>query len=208
MRGKYIIFEGGEGGGKTTQIQALSDWLTVHGIDHITTKEPGGTPGADALRSILLCKNHKLDPISQLLAMYAARRDTLTKIVEPALAAGKWVLSDRAWPSSYAYQGPYVPTKLIDFLQDDVVPEHAYGDCLIHLRVDPKIGLARAHKRNELDKNDLTAFDDQELDFHERVLEQYDRLASEDGWFTVDANQSPQSVSEQIRSLITLTPNG
>ncbi|MEK9901110.1 MAG: dTMP kinase, partial [Rhodospirillaceae bacterium] len=95
-QGKFITFEGGEGAGKTTQIARLSERLREHGIDAITTREPGGAPGADSIRSLLVSgATDKWDPVSEVLLLYAARREHLKQTIRPALAQGAWVLCDR-----------------------------------------------------------------------------------------------------------------
>jgi len=103
--GLFITVEGGEGVGKSTNIQHLTDLLENQGIDHITTREPGGTPLAEQMRELLLKKSDEsLADISELLLMFAARAQHLAIKIEPALAAGTWVICDRFTDASYAYQ--------------------------------------------------------------------------------------------------------
>ena len=105
-RGKFITFEGGEGAGKTTQIARLADRLNALDIPTITTREPGGAPGADSIRSLLVSgATDKWDPISEVLLLYAARREHLKQTIRPALDQGAWVLCDRFADSTMAYQG-------------------------------------------------------------------------------------------------------
>ena len=103
--GYYITLEGGDGSGKTTQIELLSDFLSGRGIDVHITREPGGTRLGEALRDIIL---HNADPIDdkvELLLMFAARSQHVTKVIKPRLANGQWVLSDRFTDATFAYQG-------------------------------------------------------------------------------------------------------
>lgn len=104
-RGRFITLEGGEGGGKTTQIRLLAQVLAEKGIDVVTTREPGGAPGAEALRALLVEGDvNRWDPMAEVLLHFAARRNHLVETVWPALDAGKWVLSDRFADSTMAYQ--------------------------------------------------------------------------------------------------------
>lgn len=104
--GRFITLEGGEGVGKSTQLKALADALRARGVEVVTTREPGGSPGAEAIRSLLLDgPDEGWGPEAEALLFAAARTDHLDKVIRPALAAGKWVLSDRFVDSSLAYQG-------------------------------------------------------------------------------------------------------
>ncbi len=104
--GRFITFEGGEGAGKSTQIGHLADALRRRGLEVVTTREPGGAPGAEQIRRLLVeGEVGRWDALSEALLHFAARRDHLVKTVWPALAAGKWVLSDRFADSTLAYQG-------------------------------------------------------------------------------------------------------
>jgi len=102
-RGRFITFEGVDGAGKSTQIEALAQRLQQRGVALVRTREPGGTPLGEALRGIML--SQAMDPLTESLLMFAARREHVTQVIEPALAASRWVLCDRFTDASYAYQG-------------------------------------------------------------------------------------------------------
>lgn len=105
-RGRFITFEGGEGTGKSTQCRRLADWLEGRGITVLATREPGGTPAAEAIRTLLLEGDaDHLDAMSEALLHFAARREHVRTVIAPALAAGTWVLCDRFSDSTMAYQG-------------------------------------------------------------------------------------------------------
>jgi dTMP kinase len=105
-RGRFISLEGGEGVGKSTQVKALADALRARGLDVETTREPGGSPGAEAIRELLLVgDDERWGPQAEALLFAAARADHVARTIRPALEAGKWVLSDRFVDSSLAYQG-------------------------------------------------------------------------------------------------------
>ncbi|MGB8601313.1 MAG: dTMP kinase, partial [Rhizomicrobium sp.] len=104
--GHFITFEGGDGSGKTTQIKALAAALEARGIAVTLTREPGGSPGAEDIRTLLVTGTPgRWDPLSETLLLYAARHDHVVRVIKPALAEGKWVLCDRFSDSTYAYQG-------------------------------------------------------------------------------------------------------
>jgi dTMP kinase len=106
LRGRFISFEGGEGAGKSTQLRLLAARLREGGIDVVETREPGGTPGAEAIRALLVEGSaDRWSPVVETLLMNAARADHVERLIEPALAAGKWVLSDRFADSTRVYQG-------------------------------------------------------------------------------------------------------
>lgn len=105
-RGFFITFEGTEGVGKSTAIRAASDYLRSRGIDHCVTREPGGTPLAEQIRGLLLeSREETVDPITELLLMFAARAQHLAQLIRPSLERGQWVLCDRFTDATYAYQG-------------------------------------------------------------------------------------------------------
>ena len=104
--GRFVTVEGGEGAGKSTQIRRLAAWLDGRGIETVTTREPGGTPGAEAIRALLVTGDtDRWDAATEALLVTAARRDHAEKLIRPALARGAWVLCDRFADSTLAYQG-------------------------------------------------------------------------------------------------------
>lgn len=104
MTGRLITFEGGDGAGKSTQIARLAGWLGEHGIQVVRTREPGGTTEAEAIRELLVSGESDWDSLTEAMLHYAARREHVEKRIRPALAAGTWVLSDRFFDSTVAYQ--------------------------------------------------------------------------------------------------------
>ncbi len=105
MTPRFITFEGGEGAGKSTQLRLLAGTLRARGIDVVTTREPGGAPGAETLRALLLSGQHDWSPQAEMLLHFASRAEHVAKTISPALAAGSWVLCDRFADSTAAYQG-------------------------------------------------------------------------------------------------------
>lgn len=106
-RGRFITLEGGEGVGKTTNLNWVADWLMARGIEVLRTREPGGTPRAEAIRGLLLdpFQNEPLDADAELLLVFAARAQHLAQVIKPALERGVWVLCDRFTDATFAYQG-------------------------------------------------------------------------------------------------------
>ena len=157
MTGKFIVIEGLEGAGKSSAIAIIKDTLTAAGIDFITTREPGGTPMAEAIRECV--KQDWEEPIAQsteLLLMYAARSQLVNNIIKPELSSGKWVIADRHDWSSIAYQGGGREIDLADLraLKQITMGEFE-PDFTIYLDIDPKVGLARAASRGALDRIEL-----------------------------------------------------
>jgi dTMP kinase len=144
-RGRFITFEGTEGVGKTTNMDFVAETLTARGIRLIRTREPGGTPMAERVRAILLDpQSEPIDPEAELLLLFAARAQHLTRVIRPALAAGSWVLCDRFTDATYAYQGGGrgLPVDRIEVLE-----RHVQGglqpDLTIYLDLPIATGLAR-----------------------------------------------------------------
>ena len=165
-RGRFITFEGGEGTGKSTQARILADRLRAGGLDVVTTREPGGSAGAEALRKLLLQgEADRWSAVSETLLMYAARADHLEKLIRPALDRGSWVISDRFLDSTPAYQGAGggAPAGLIAELEQAVVGADR-PDLTLILDVPVQLGLERALGRDSLDR--IEAKDRQ---FHERL---------------------------------------
>lgn len=149
QRGKFITLEGGEGVGKSTQIRRLIARLTEQGREVVATREPGGSPGAESIRDLVLRGSaDRWSPVTETLLMYASRRDHIERVIAPALAAGKWVVCDRYADSTRAYQGAAggVDPAFIAAMETHVL-EDVRPDLTLVLDLDPKIGLARAMDR-------------------------------------------------------------
>ena len=167
-RGRFLSIEGGEGVGKSTQINALADMIRSHGHDVILTREPGGTEGAEVIRQLLLGGSaERWAPRAEALLFAAARSDHVERLIEPALASGKWVIADRFIDSSRAYQG--AGSGLSD---DDIMTLHGIGsrgllpDRTLVLRLDPKEAAQRAAAR---DQNRPDRIQGRTEDFHSNV---------------------------------------
>lgn len=200
-RGLFITLEGGEGVGKSTQVAALRQFLEARGVPLVTTREPGGTPVAEAIRGLLLSRDHPpMHPDTELLLMFAARAEHLRTLILPALEAGKWVLCDRFTDATYAYQGggrgldPRRIAALEDWVQGAVRP-----DLTLLLDVDVHTGLARARGRSEADR-----FEQETVDFFERVRQAYlERARREPGRYRViNAGQPIEAVTAALREAV------
>ncbi|MEH6394737.1 dTMP kinase [Pseudoalteromonas sp.] len=197
---KFIVIEGLEGAGKSTAIAICQQFLAQHNIDFVNVREPGGTPIAEALRTIVK-NSHDEDIASEteLLLMYAARSQLLHNVIRPALAKGQWVLGDRHDLSSQAYQGGgrEIAASTLTAL-GDIVLKGLKPDLTIYLDIDPAVGLARAKGRGELDR-----IEKQALSFFERTRSRYLELASNDERIkTVNAGQSIELVHQDIVAVL------
>ena len=175
----FITFEGIEGSGKTTQIQLLSVRLDRGGIEHILTREPGGTEVGNQIRRLLLDPaNRDLSPLAELLLYQAARAQHLARIILPALAEEKLVLCDRYKDATRAYQGRgrYLPEDLVEQLNrlDLLALE---PDLTLLFDLEPAAALARAQRRERTSSRDQNRFEQETLEFHGRVREAYLDLA-------------------------------
>ena len=202
MRGRFITFEGGEGVGKTTQMQRIGQWLTRQGVRVVSTREPGGTERAEQLREILLTRGSEpMPPPCELLLMFAARSTHLENLIRPAVERGDWVLCDRFTDATYAYQGGGrgMSTDSIDALVRIVHPD-MQPDLTILMDATVQTGMARANSRNGQQGPDR--FETERLEFFERVRATYrERAAAEPQRFhVVDASGTPQSVEQAIRA--------
>jgi len=168
--GRFITLEGGEGGGKTTNLQYLKELLAERHIDFLATREPGGTPIAESLRELLLGHHGEtLDPYAELLLMFAARAQHIRHVIRPALAQGIWVICDRFTDATYAYQGGGrgLDCASIAWLEQTVQQE-LRPDLVLLLDVPVEIGIQRAQQRGHLDR-----FESERLEFFERVRAAY-----------------------------------
>lgn len=148
-RGRFITFEGGEGVGKSTQIGLLAKALQSRGVEHVVTREPGGTTGAEALRALLLSPDHDWGDRAEALLFAAARSDHVEKLIRPAIEAGTWVLCDRFIDSSRAYQGGAGGLGDADILElHRIGSEGLLPDLTILLELDPNEAASRANARD------------------------------------------------------------
>ena len=169
-KGHFITLEGGDGSGKTTQIELLSDYLRGRGIDAYITREPGGTRLGEALRDIILHSSDPIDDKVELLLMFAARSQHITEGIKPRLASGQWVLSDRFTDATFAYQGGgrQVAIKDIEGLQIFVQGDFT-SDKTILLDLPVEQGILRLTRRGEAHDR----IEQQDLAFKRRVREAY-----------------------------------
>ena len=201
MTGRFITIEGGEGAGKSTAQTYLAEKLTAQGISVVQTREPGGTPLAEAIRRNLLNPDEEAPvAMAELLLVFAARAQHLSKVIEPALNQGQWVLCDRFTDSTYAYQGagrglsPEHIRKLEALVQGDRRP-----DTVILLDMPPEVGLVRARARGALDR-----FEQEERAFFERVRQGYLGRAAKfpDRYVIVDAAQELSKVQKSLEAVM------
>lgn len=202
MTGKFIVIEGLEGAGKTTARQVIVDTLHENGItDLIYTREPGGTPLAEKLRTLIKdgIDGETVTDKAEVLMLYAARIQLVDNVIKPALARGQWVIGDRHDLSSQAYQGGGrgIDRKLMQSLRDMVLGDF-YPDFTLYLDLPPETGLSRARSRGELDR-----IEQESLDFFRRTRARYLELAESDPRIvTVDASQSMDNVHQSIRAAV------
>jgi dTMP kinase len=171
--GRFLTIEGIEGVGKTTQVARLSRNLAERGIDHVVTREPGGTPLAEKIRElVLLPRDETLPPAAELLLMFAARAVHLANHVEPALKAGRWVICDRFTDATYAYQGAGRGMSQTDIRYLETLVQGARRpDLTLLLDVPVEVGLERSRRRDAGAIRDR--FEAERAEFFERVREAY-----------------------------------
>lgn len=201
MSGYFISLEGGEGAGKSTALGYIEDWLSAKGIEYILTREPGGTPLAEEIRSLVLApREEKVDVHAELLLVFAARLQHVRQKIIPALAEGKWVVSDRFVDSSYIYQGigRNIDVEIIDQLVA-VFLQGAMPDATILLDVPVEIGLSRVASRG-----DMNRLDGESVTFHEKVRNGFLALAARDPTRVqvVDASQALDDVKAGIHDVL------
>jgi len=202
QKGQLITFEGGEGGGKTTQIVRLRDHLTKEGHDVVVLREPGGTVISEQIREVVLSsKNVGIAFTTEVLLFQAARAQIYRELVIPSLKAGKVVLMDRSRDSSVVYQGIVrgFGEEMIEEL-NDISTNKTTPDLTLLLDLPVETGLKRRVDSGKMDRLDMEA-----TDFHRRVREGYLKIAKENKgkrWVIVDASQSLEEVEEKIWEVV------
>jgi dTMP kinase len=197
-RGRFITFEGGEGAGKSTQVRTLVERLRGAGLEVVPTREPGGSDGAESIRSLLVTGDpDRWSAISETLLMYAARRDHIERTIRPALARGAWVISDRFADSTRAYQGAagHAPHGLVAALETFVL-EDVRPDLTLVLDLPVDQGLERAHRRGGAEAR----FEAKGHAFHQRLREAFLEIARGEPHRCVvlDATQPREVVGDAI----------
>jgi dTMP kinase len=201
MTGKFITFEGGDGAGKSTQIRRLAAALVATGRKVTQTREPGGTPAAEAVRQLLLSGAAKsMGPEGEAVLFAAARTDHLDKVIRPALSAGEWVLCDRFFDSTRAYQGAGggVDERLLRALERVAVGE-TRPDLTIILDVPVEVGRERIHARHGQDR-DADRFEDEDLSLQDKRRQAFLAIAEAepDRCVVVDATQTEDEVAHAV----------
>jgi dTMP kinase len=203
VRGKFITFEGGEGAGKSTQVELMAAALAGSGLEVLQTREPGGSPGAEQIRELLIHGDvERWDPWSEALLHFAARREHLQKTVLPALDKGTWVVSDRFSDSTMAYQGygHGLGRGAIEQLYAMVVGTFR-PDLTLILDVDIEQGLARAAKR----AGGGDRYERMDRGFHERLRQGFREIAAREPGrcVVIDAAGDPAAVHATIWQKVT-----
>lgn len=196
--GRFITFEGGEGVGKSTQVKRLANRLRLLGHEVVETREPGGSPGAEAIRLLLLNGIAKpLGTEAEAILFAAARDDHMVTTILPALKRGAWVICDRFIDSTRVYQGALgnVDPRLIRSLENVVIGDNM-PDLTIILDVDPEIGLARVKQRGE----GTNRFEAEDFEFHRQVRVAYRDIAEREPQrcTLVDAGNTPDVIAVRI----------
>jgi len=196
--GRFITFEGGEGVGKSTQVKRLAERLRLLDCEVVETREPGGSPGAEAIRHLLLNGIAKpLGTEAEAMLFAAARDDHMVTTIIPSLKRGAWVICDRFIDSTRVYQGALgnVDPRLIRSLENVVIGDNT-PDLTLILDVDPEIGLARVKKRGE----GTNRFEAENLEFHRQVRAAYRDIAEQEPQrcTLVDASDTPDVIAIRI----------
>ena len=204
MTGTFITFEGIDGSGKSTQLRLLANFLKSSGCDPLVTREPGGTPVGNRLRAALLDAHEEVDPLAELLVFAADRAQHVRRVLRPALAEGRVVISDRYADATAAYQGagrgfpPELIAEIIELATEGLKPELTI---LFDLPVDESNARTR---RRSTEKQAGDRLDTEATDFHERVREAYLNLARSepDRIKIVETNRSVEETQDRLREIV------
>jgi len=196
-RGKFLTVEGGEGVGKSTNIAVIEQWMQAQGIAYVLTREPGGTPLAERMRQLLLdTQEERVEPVAELLLMFAARAQHIARVIEPALARGQWVICDRFTDATFAYQGGGrgLPETWIEQVQQ-LVQGTLRPDLTLLLDAPVDVGMGRAAGRGELDR-----FEQEKRVFFDRVRSCYlaRAAAAPDRFRVIDTDRALTAIKQDI----------
>lgn len=200
--GKFITLEGGEGAGKTTQAIYIKEFLQSQGKRVLLTREPGGSPGAELIRGLLVDRAaYSWDALTEYLLFTAARRDHILKTIKPALEDGTWVVCDRFYDSSIVYQGyakqvlPGIISTIYNIISEGITPH-----LTLILDIAPEVGLMRAHKRSTLEDR----FEQMSLEFHQEIRKGFLEIAksSVERCIVVNAEMEESQIGDTIVKVI------
>ena len=198
MKYYFITFEGGEGSGKSTQIDLLNNFLALKGVDVLSTREPGGTPSAEVIRDLVIKGDtNRWLPMTESLLMWASRYEHVETLIKPSLNAGKWVLCDRFYHSTYAYQGIGHDLGLESMKSiKKLVIGDIRPDLVFLLDIDPIKGIKRTKNRN----SDEDRFENMDLTFHSDLRDAFLMLSKEevDRFVVIDAELDIKEISKII----------
>lgn len=197
--GKFITFEGIDGAGKSSHIAGVVDFLRRHGLSVVSTREPGGTPLGEKLRELLL--NEAMHLETEALLMFAARREHLAQLIEPALARGDWVVCDRFSDATYAYQGGGRGLDKTKFAAlEQWVHGHLQPDLTFLFDLPPAV----AGQRIAAQGRQLDRFEQERADFHSRVRRAYLERAAQapQRMVVINADQCMEGIRQQIEGIV------
>ena len=199
---RFISFEGGEGAGKSTQVSNLAKAFKKQNIPVVTSREPGGSPGAEEIRDLLVSGSpSRWHPKTELLLNYAARIEHVSRLLKPAIDQGIWAITDRFFDSTFAYQGFGHGIDLSELETiHSISLEKFKPDLSILLDLSVSEGLSRAKRRDNLENR----YEKMNKEFHERVRQGFLKLsaAEPDRFVVIDASQPIDKISEQVREFI------
>jgi dTMP kinase len=199
MTARFITFEGGEGAGKSTQIRLLAERLDERGVGTVVTREPGGAPGAEFLREILLSGRQDFAPLAEMMLHFAARADHVARTIRPALAAGTWVLCDRFFDSTEAYQvyGQGADAGALETLKTLIAP---HPDLTLVLDVSRPVAAMRQQARGRV----ADRYDRLGADFHARVAQGFRMIAAENSGrcVLVDGDGAARAVADRVFDIV------
>lgn len=198
-RGKFITFEGIDGAGKSTHIAGIADLIRARGMSVVSTREPGGTPLGEKLRELLLHEAMHLE--TEAMLMFAARREHLAQVIEPALARGDWVICDRFSDATYAYQGG---GRGLDKRKFAVLEDWVHGCLQPDLTFLFDLPPAVAGERISAQGRDLDRFEQERAEFHVRVRQAYlERAALAHGRIQIiNADQPLDEIKKQVEEIL------